>query len=432
MKKSILRASAALQAFAVLGAGSAAFIAATPAAAQDYTSGGLSGSVSNDSGAPVAGATVTIRSVQQGFERSVASGSDGQFTFTSLPAGDYDVTVAASGSRAYRATAVQVVPGSTATIPVVLSSSSDIVVVGRRVQAFTGTTTGLNVDVEQVKQTVPIGRNLTSVVLLAPSTSRGDTTFGNLASVGGASVAENAYYVNGLNITNFDNYLGSATVPFDFYKSVEVKAGGYPAEFGRATGGIINATTKAGTNDWMAALHVSWAPEFLREDGKNLQNCSDVDVSDDDPLTQDVVCENLTNRHEDYDRDLTTTIEAGGPIFRDRLFVYGLLELHSHHYQTVNRISGTAFRYENNSPFWGAKIDAYPLDNHHFEFTIFDTRNSTDRTDVDYAEDFGRQWRVRSWNVSDPLQWRRRQLRRQVYWPVDRLPDRFGRLWPDA
>src|SRR3546814_12184448 len=55
---------------------------------------------------------------------------------------------------------------------------------------------------------MPLGRSLTDAALLAPTATAGDTTFGNLASLGGASVAENAYYINGLNITNFDNYLG--------------------------------------------------------------------------------------------------------------------------------------------------------------------------------------------------------------------------------
>lgn len=411
MKKSILRASAALQAVALLGAGSAAFIAA-PAAAQDYTSGSLSGNVTTATGAPVGGAAVTVRSVQQGSVRTVTTDSNGGFTISNLPAGDYDVTVNASGQRTFTATAVNVVPGQTSSIPIMLSAGTAeaggggaIVVSGRRIQAFTGTTTGLNVDVEQVQKTVPVGRNLTSVVLLAPSTSRGDTAFGNLASIGGGSVAENAYYVNGLNITNFDNYLGSATVPFDFYKSVEVKAGGYPAEFGRATGGIVNAITKAGTNEWMGAVHVNWAPEFLRSDGRNLQTCQDVDRTDtdpvtpgiqNDPLTQKIVCTNSTNTHADYNRSLTTTLEAGGPIFRDRLFVYGLLQLNSNHYQTISRVedpltgivtaSSTAFRYENNSPFWGAKIDAIPIDGQHLEFTIFDTRNITRRTDIPYGE----------------------------------------------
>src|SRR3546814_16494359 len=72
------------------------------------------------------------------------------------------------------------------------------------------TTTGIAIDLQDLTARMPLGRSLTDAALLAPTATAGDTTFGNLASLGGASVAENAYYINGLNITNFDHYLGSA------------------------------------------------------------------------------------------------------------------------------------------------------------------------------------------------------------------------------
>ena len=62
--------------------------------------------------------------------------------------------------------------------------------------------------------------------------------FGNLASISGSSVAENVYLINGLDTTNFRNFTGSSTVPFEFYDTVEVKTGGYAAEFGKAIGGV--------------------------------------------------------------------------------------------------------------------------------------------------------------------------------------------------
>ena len=152
MTKSILRASAALQALALLGAG-ATFVAATPAAAQDYTSGNITGTVRAAGGAPVAGATVTLRSEAQGFTRTTTTGGDGTFTFTSLSTGDYDVVVTAAGSSTVRVDDVQVVAGRTSDLPIDLAAATaatgggEVVVVGRRIQAFTGTTTGANVDV---------------------------------------------------------------------------------------------------------------------------------------------------------------------------------------------------------------------------------------------------------------------------------------------
>ncbi|HYI43378.1 MAG TPA: carboxypeptidase-like regulatory domain-containing protein, partial [Sphingomicrobium sp.] len=108
MKKSILRASAALQAIAIVGAGSAAaFMAAAPAAAQDYTAGVITGVVRGANGAIVPGATVTLRSEAQGFTNTVTTGADGRFSFPSLPAGAYDVSVQSAGNPNYRADNVE-------------------------------------------------------------------------------------------------------------------------------------------------------------------------------------------------------------------------------------------------------------------------------------------------------------------------------------
>src|SRR5690606_39823531 len=50
---------------------------------------------------------------------------------------------------------------------------------------------------------------------------------------------------------------------------VEVKTGGYSAEFGRSTGGVVNTVTKSGTNDFMVGLHANWAPDSLREQSRS-------------------------------------------------------------------------------------------------------------------------------------------------------------------
>jgi outer membrane receptor protein involved in Fe transport len=95
-----------------------------------------------------------------------------------------------------------------------------------------------------VNNKIPIGRSLTDVIMLTPGTVKGDTAFGNLPAINGASVAENVFYVNGLNITNVRNNTGFSTVPFDMFESVEVITDGYSAQYGRYHGGMINAQTK--------------------------------------------------------------------------------------------------------------------------------------------------------------------------------------------
>lgn len=362
---------------------------ATPAYAQDYTSGSVTGSVTDESGAPIAGATVTITSNDQGFKRSATTTSGGAFNFPGLPGGSYNVEVNASGQPTWTAEGVRVLASQATAVDAVITGTEAIVVTGARFSRdFASTTSGVNIDVAELVKSTPVGRDLTSLVLLAPGTSVGESTFGNLASIGGSSVAENAYYINGLNITNFDNYLGSANVPFEFYKSVEVKSGGYPAEFGRATGGIINAVSKSGTNDFMAAIHVNWSPDFLRTAGKDLLTCTFDDPNETDP-NGSKSCVRDTNRSADTADSYSAIVEAGGPIIKDRLFVYGLLELRETRSLTHDVSAGTAFKRENDNPFWAVKLDAYPLDNHHLEFTIFDSRNTTVRNDIAYSETGG-------------------------------------------
>ena len=83
-------------------------------------------------------------------------------------------------------------------------------------------------------------------------------------SFGGSSIAENTVYINGLNVTDFYNRVGSSTVPYSFYKEFQVKTGGYSVEFGRTTGGVINAVTRSGTNEFEFGTEVVWEPSSLQ------------------------------------------------------------------------------------------------------------------------------------------------------------------------
>ncbi|ESQ89080.1 hypothetical protein ABAC460_13505, partial [Asticcacaulis sp. AC460] len=342
----------------------------TTAFAQDYTSGVFTGDVVDGSGKPVVGATVTIVSNQTGISRSTTTSSTGTFSFSNLPIGDYDVMVEASGYSSESAKQIVIEASKQTNYEFALASStassSDVIVRGaRRKLAFSTATTGVVLDVEKLTRDVPVGRNLTSLVLMAPGTVKGDAAFGNLASVGGSSVAENAYYLNGMNITDFNNYLGSSSVPFEFFKSVEVKEGGQPAEFGRATGGIVNAVTKSGTNEFKGAVRLNWTPNGMFSDAPNtIGSANQFDKSQ----SADIV------------------VELGGPIWKDHLYAYGL----------VQRVEGSDWNGDfaggmrediNNNNFYGLKLDGYINPDHHLELTYFDT--SRDIVSNYYAYDSG-------------------------------------------
>lgn len=396
-------AGTALSAIAILGAG-AAMVAATPAVAQDYSQVNATGTVVGADGQPIAGATVTVTSNDQGFTRTVTTGENGTFRVAALPQGSYTFAIQAEGYDSFTDPSVSLTQGQSAnqfTLSARGASASggDIVVTGRRTQVvdFDRNTTGAVINVGELATRVPVARDLTSVVLLAPGTVSGDTSFtsgGDLVpSVAGSSVSENAYYINGLNITNFTTGIGAVGVPFDFYQTIEVKTGAIPPEFGRFTGGFINATSKSGTNDFHGGVTFNWEPNDLRDKLPNTY------ATDNDSRTSD--------RRE-------MIAQLSGPIIKDHLFFYGL-------YQTRNvvtglgatgavsatgtgvngcatnpqfcapfpgpaaanlALTGTSYaRTTQSSPFYGGKIDAVIVDGQRLEFTYFNT-SATVRTDT--------------------------------------------------
>ena len=334
-------------------------MAPATAEAQDFTSGAVAISVKDANGAPVAGATVTITSVAQGISKTLTTGAGGTATATGLAPGDYNVSVSANGFDTYTGTA-SVVVSQEVTYTYALNTtgaSTTVVVKGKRVrQDFNKTTAGLSVDLTTLTSQQAVGRNIQSVILLAPTTVN-STSFGQ-PSIGGGSAAENAYYVNGLNITNPDTFVGGAGVPFDFYKTVDTQTSGYAAEFGRATGGVVNATTKSGTNDFMFAVHGNFAPQSLR---------STVFTADD-----------TTDPAKWQKSDLNSiSVESGGALVKDKLFLYGLVQFSDNNSAFASTSGGTYEKDKSNDPFYGLKADWYITPGQHLELTYFDTTTIT-------------------------------------------------------
>ncbi|WP_394652165.1 carboxypeptidase regulatory-like domain-containing protein [uncultured Sphingomonas sp.] len=394
-KRKALRGGAALQALALLGAGlGTSALMAAPAAAQDYTNISATGRVIGTNGQPISGATVELRSDAQGFTRSATTDGSGSYRIQQIPPGNYTVTISASGFDTYSEAGVLLNQTSSAnqfTLAAAGSTGGDIVVTaGRtRVVDFDRNTTGAVIDIGNLATRVPVSRDITSVVLLSPGTSAGDTAFGNLPSVNGASVSENAYFINGLNITSFRNGLGSVAVPFDFYQTVEVKNGGLSAEFGRTTGGFVNATTKSGSNEFHGSVTFNWEPNALTSKAPNSAGA---------------------DRDSYFTERKDFIAQLSGPIIKDHLFFYGIYnsrDVQSNGGSTGTtsatgtgangcatnpafctdfrdlrsvanlQLVGTGYTYQRSrSPFFGAKIDAVIVDGQRLEGTYFNTRSS--------------------------------------------------------
>jgi len=384
MKKSILRASSALRAVALIGAGATtAFIAATPVAAQNVTAGQLSGTVVDEANNPVAGAQVVITS-GAGVTRTVTTSAGGTFTISQIPVGSYNVQISAAGRPTVNNQDVQVeLGGANYTFQMVAAqttaegtasqtgSDQTIVVTGRRIRNvdFSGTATGQVFNAQQVAEQIPIPRTIDAIQLLAPQTTQGDVfPSGTGISIGGSSIAENIFYINGMNITNFRTFVGGTTVPFEFYDQVQVKTGGYQAEFGRNTGGAVIALTRSGSNEFHGGINFSYRPDSLSADAPNTYS-----------------------QHNQRDKRTVAdgNVWVSGPIIKDRLFFFGFFNpRYSFTSDTAWDCGGegpssacedtTTTTRKINDPFWGGKIDLNIADGHRLEATYFSDKQDED------------------------------------------------------
>jgi hypothetical protein len=395
---------AALRALALVGCSATALTVSAPAVAQDFTQVTAAGRVVKGDGSPIAGATVTVKSNDQGFSRDVVTDSAGSYRIPALPQGSYTFTITAKDFETFSDPAVDLRQSAAANnFQLVASSEAGgaIVVTGSRIKVadFDRTTTGAVIGIGELATRVPVARNLTAVVMLAPGVNAGDSAFGNLAAVAGSSVSENTFFLNGLNITDFRQGLGAVEVPFEFYDTIEVKNGGVPAEYGRFTGGFVNAITKSGSNEFHAKAMLSWEPDALRNDAPN----SLIDQND-----------------QDKQSSFQALVTLSGPILKDHLFFYAFYQHNDVSYgdtlltsnpSTITPVGGTnpvtgqvvtqrttyppystGLRRENyayTSPFYGGKIDFVPMDGQRFEFTYFNSSRNTTQTNFGITDQSG-------------------------------------------
>ncbi|HVJ63145.1 MAG TPA: TonB-dependent receptor, partial [Tahibacter sp.] len=342
------------------------------AAAND---GSLVGRLVAGGGEGVAGAQVTVRNVETGLTRSVRAGADGEYRFPFLPIGTYVLEATKDGFQATKANDVRVSLGNATSVNLTLAAATTleaVEVVGSAAATIvdvTSTESATNLTKTELDR-LPVERSAQAVALLAPGVTTG--AFGGV-SFGGSSVAENTVYINGLNVTDFYRRIGFSSVPFSFFKEFQVKTGGYSVEFGRTTGGVINAVTNSGSNEFKFGSELIWEPSFLQTDGKDKYNPDGSKVS---------------YQYDEYDRT-NLNVYASGPIVPDKLFFYVMYEARDYKDITVTNDEGQQFRAKSPDDFWGAKFDWQITDGHLLEFLAFSDKNSSVRNDYVFDGDTG-------------------------------------------
>jgi hypothetical protein len=320
-----------------------------------------------------AGEQITITNPATGLSRTVTVGADGTYRVAQLPPGDYTL-VAGSGEPL----SVGVSLGSTTTVNLAGAGAVnlDVVqVIGSRIinrVDVRSTETATNVTREDIAR-LPVDQNIASVAMLAPGVIKGDSSFGGL-SFGGSSVAENSFYINGLNVTDFYNRNGFSSAPFAFYKEFQVKTGGYSVEFGRSTGGVINAVTRSGSNDFDFGVEYTAEPSAWQAKKKDRYN--------------DDGSRYITAGDDHYSL-LKMNMFASGPIIKDRLFFFAMYEARDYSPQNTNNEGNGLTKNESDDGFWGTKLDWHINDSNLLELMAFSDKNSNVGDAYDYDYDTG-------------------------------------------
>ncbi len=226
--------------------------------------GAISGTVSDQNGAVVPNASVTISGVSIGFTRTVTTDSNGFYAARQLPPGNYNVSVAAVQGFAAQTLKNQLVSlENTTTVNVTLSVAGTGVSVdvsgGDLVAPVDSTESKVQTNVGAAKiALLPKGVDFTSILKTAPGT-RGEGLAGGF-SIDGASGSENVFVIDGQEVTNFRTGTLNANnaIPTQFVQEVQIKSSGFEAEFGGATGGVVSVVTKGGSND----IHGEFGSQF--------------------------------------------------------------------------------------------------------------------------------------------------------------------------
>jgi outer membrane receptor protein involved in Fe transport len=269
--------------------------------AQGVQTGTIRGTITDQQNLPVPGVNVTISSPALQGQRNTVSAGDGSYVFRTLPPGAYQLRFEISSfAPAER----------TVTVPLGLVVEQNIALqaagVAEQVQVVAETPAplatpiiGANYKNEEINL-LATPRTLSGIAQLAPGLNENSPNAGQV-SINGAFAFDNVFMLNGVDVN--DNLFGSPQDLFieDAIEETQVLTSGISAEYGRFTGGVVNAITKSGGNTFTGSFRTNlsnpaWTVETPREQATNFE------------------------RPDDMQRSLEATF--GGPIVRDRLWFF--------------------------------------------------------------------------------------------------------------
>src|SRR5438477_8929961 len=278
--------------------------------------GSINGTVSDPSGAVVAGATVKATESATNIDHTTVTSSEGQFAFQDLPLGAYKVSITASGFPTYAVDKVEVVAGQIHTLPIQLKmgqSTTTIEVSAGAVTMDTTTQTQSMTITDDVVQNLPLnGRDFTQIIAVQPGF--GGYNVGGFGSLNGTRPNQVNWQIDGVDNKDFWHNIpavnqggvsgiAGVVLPMDSIVEFSSQTQSGP-EGGRNAGGTVNVVTRAGTNDLHGTIYYYNRNEFYAAHTPFLPAGTKAP-----PL-----------RNENYGASI------GGPILKNKLFYFANYE----------------------------------------------------------------------------------------------------------
>jgi hypothetical protein len=285
---------------------------AAPAWAQEQR-GSIEGVVKDASGAVLPGATVEADN--NGRVTSTVTDSVGVYRFPSLAPGNYRVSANLQGFVAKEVFEVRVGLGQIKKVdfalPLAGVAESVTVTAETPLVDVRQSARQTNIRAEQL-ELLPQGRDFTTLVTQAPGANN-ESKLGGL-SIDGASAGENRYIIDGIETTDIQDGTSGTNLIADFVEEVQVKSSGYTAEFGGATGGVINVITKSGTNNFTGTAGFQFQGSSLAGARRPTLRSS---------LTTPATAAEYVSYPKDDETRIEPGFAVGGPVAKNRAWFFG-------------------------------------------------------------------------------------------------------------